>query len=135
MVGYKFSLLLITLVFLSCDRTDSKKMSKNFKLNAEEITRVIPQMGGCFATDMITVDGKQVGYMYREGPDNKFDSGWRMLSGSETQDYMDNPSNTEIYDVNTIANYDPAIIPYLGYPIGSQLERVVQSDKFELVQN
>jgi hypothetical protein len=28
-----------------------------------------------------------------------------------------------VYDVNTIANYDPEIIPFLDAPVGSAFER------------
>jgi hypothetical protein len=96
---------------------------KNFKLKAEQIKTLANGHGGCIATDMITVDGKQVGYMYREVPRNPQDSGWRFMSGSESQEYMDEPNNHAIYDVNTIANYDPEIIPFLNAPIGSAFER------------
>ena len=68
--------------------------------------------------------------MYREEPDDEVDSGWQFFSGTETQDYIDDARNSAFYDVNTIANYDPAIIPYLNYPIGTELERVGKSDKF-----
>jgi len=47
--------------------------------------------------------------MYREQPDNDVDSGWRFMAGYETDDYMNNPSNHGIFDVNTIANYDEDI--------------------------
>ncbi|TDN98314.1 DUF2185 domain-containing protein [Sunxiuqinia elliptica] len=106
--------------------TDTKK----YKLKPEEIQQLIPQMGGCMATDKITEDGELVNYMYREEPDFKDDSGWRFLSGAETQEYADNPSNWEIYDTNTIANYDRAIIPYLKSPIDSELERIKGTEKF-----
>ena len=44
----------------------------------EQIRPVINSQLGCFATNRITVDGKKVGYMYREEPDTSFpDSGWR----------------------------------------------------------
>lgn len=56
-----------------------------FKLNATEFIDLVPQMGGCFATDKITVEGLKVGYMYREEPDDESDSGWRFFSGTETQ--------------------------------------------------
>lgn len=88
-------------------------------------------MGGCFATDRITVDGLKVGYMYRELPANEIDSGWRFLSGDESQEYVDNADNTEIYEVNTICNYDPAIIPFLDSPPGSAFGRVEGTDEFE----
>jgi hypothetical protein len=79
--------------------------------------------GGCFASDMITVQGKQVRFMYREKPDFKADSGWRFFAGSESQEYTDNANNSGIYDVNTIANYDPEIVPFLDAPIGSAFEK------------
>lgn len=106
---------------------------KNFKLKAEEIVQLIIPIGGCFATDKITIEGELVDYMVREEPDNEYDSGWQFFSGTEDQDYVDNPNNTEIYDVNTIANYDRAIIPYLDLPIGTQLERIKGTDKFQII--
>ena len=96
---------------------------KNFKLKAEQIKALANGHGGCIATDMITVEGKPVGYMYREEPNNPQDSGWRFMSGYESQEYMDKTSNHAIYDVNTIANYDPEIIPFLNASIGSAFER------------
>ena len=81
------------------------------------------------------VSGHKVSFMYREKPNNQADSGWCFLSGLETDEYMDNPSNHGIYDVNTVANYDPAIVPFLNAPIGSELERVSGTDKFRIVSD
>jgi hypothetical protein len=104
---------------------------KAFKIPGDQIKELIPNLGGCFATDRITVDGKKVGYMYREEPDKDIDSGWRFFSGDESQDYVDDPDNTSIYAVNTICNYDPAIIPFLGAPIGSSFGRIAGTDNFQ----
>jgi hypothetical protein len=41
---------------------------------------------------MITVDGRRVAFMYREPPDNDVDSGWRLMSGFESDDYMNDPA-------------------------------------------
>ena len=96
---------------------------KQFRLRADQIKPLAEGRGGCFATDMITVDGHRVGYMYREQPDDGPDGGWRFFSGKETQEYVDDPNHTMLYDVNTIANYDPEIIPFLAAPCGSTFER------------
>lgn len=104
---------------------------KNFKLKAEDFKQLISPMGSCIATDKITVDGLPVGYMYREEPDDEIDSGWRFFSGTETQEYTDDAENMMLYDVNTIANYDPSIIPYLNSSVGVELERVDTS--FQLI--
>jgi hypothetical protein len=90
-------------------------------------------MGACFATDKITVEGMKVGYMYREESEEEMDSGWRFFSGTEDQEYVDDSNNTMIYNVNTIANYDRAIIPYLILPHGTELERIENSDEFQII--
>jgi hypothetical protein len=94
-------------------------MAKHFKLEPSQIRPLVQGLGSCFASDHITVEGRPVGYMYRETPDNRIDSGWRFFSGAESQDFADNPDNFAIYDVNTIANYDPGIIPFLDEAPGS----------------
>jgi hypothetical protein len=71
--------------------------------------------------------------MYREEPDNEVDSGWRFMSGFEDDEYMNNPDNLAIYDVNTVANYDPTIIPLLDQPPGTAFEKSAQSEVFASV--
>ncbi|MEE7547308.1 DUF2185 domain-containing protein [Xanthomonas sp. Kuri4-1] len=105
-------------------------MSKRFQLSAEQIQPLVEELGACIATDRITVDGYPVRFMYRDTPDNELDSGWRFLSGFEDEDYMDDPGNHGIYDVNTIANYDPSIIPFLGAPEGTAFERTPESERW-----
>ncbi|MEO1652907.1 MAG: DUF2185 domain-containing protein [Bacteroidota bacterium] len=97
---------------------------KKFKKSVEELQeRIIPPMGYCFASDHITVDGLKVGYMYREKPDNDQDSGWRFFSGEEDDAYVNDLDHVALYDVNTIAHYDRAIIPWLESPYGSAFGR------------
>jgi hypothetical protein len=106
-------------------------MEKKFFRPAHAIKpNVAPGRGSCIAADTITVQGHPVGFMYREEPDNEWDSGWRFFSGGESDDYCSNPSNFEVYDVNTIANYDPDIIPFLDSPSGSAFERQSRSAPF-----
>jgi len=105
-------------------------MTKQFKLAATEIKRLVQAYGGCIATDMITVEGYPVRFMHRKSPINDMDSGWRFFSGFEDEQYMSNLDNHAIYDVNTIANYDPSIIPLLDSPIGSAFEKTTESERF-----
>lgn len=97
---------------------------KKFKLKNSELKKLVTKAGGCIATDRITVDGEKVGYMYREEPSNNVDSGWRFFAGDETDEYVNNAENLEIYDVNTICNYDESIMPYLNSDIGSSYEKI-----------
>jgi hypothetical protein len=106
--------------------------TKTFKIPGDQIRKIAPGHGACFATDRIVVDGERVGYMYREDPDNDIDSGWRFLAGSESDAYMDDADNHGVYDVNTVANYDPDIIPLLDAPVGSSFERDERGDFIEI---
>lgn len=76
------------------------------------------------ATDRITVDGCKVGYMYRESSVRPEDTGWRFFAGDESAEYINNLSNSDVYAVNTIANYDPDILPHLDTPAPCTFEKV-----------
>jgi hypothetical protein len=67
--------------------------------------------------------------MYRELPSSPGDSGWSFLSGEGSQAYLDDPDHLGLYDVNTVANYDPEIIPLLDSPPGSAFARRGSSGK------
>ena len=108
---------------------------KKFALLADQIRPLAEGHGRCFATDMITVEGRKVGYMYREELDDDGDSGWRFMAGRESPEYMDDAANIAIYDVNTVANYDPEIIPLLNAPVGSVFEREGGTGQFVAVED
>jgi hypothetical protein len=94
-----------------------------FRLARNQILDLARGYGACFASDRITVDGLKVGFCYREAPDFETDGGWRFFAGDESQEYTDCEDNFAIYDINTIANFDPDIIPLLDAPAGSAFER------------
>lgn len=106
----------------------------DFIINEHDIKDLVHGMGYSICSNKITIEGMKVGFMYREEPVDDEDSGWRFLSGTEDQDYADNPDNSKIFGVNAIANHDPAIIPYLKSPYGSELERVEGEDTFKALE-
>ena len=62
--------------------------------------------------------------MYREQTESRFpDSGWRFFEGTEDDEYLADPENTNIVRIQTICQLDPAIIPYLHAPFGTAWER------------
>jgi hypothetical protein len=104
-----------------------------YKIKPEDIKELITQKGYCYASDMITVDGLPVGYMHREEREDEDDTGWRFYSGLETDDYVENEYHFMMFDLNYIANLDPAIIPYLKLRTGAELDRVEGTDTFKTV--
>ena len=109
----------------------ARTTNKQFRLSTAQIRPLAKGRGGCLATDQITVQGRPVGYMYREKPRGSDDSGWCFTAGDESEEYMNAAENLEIYDVNTIANYDPEIIPFLDAPPGSAFARNPKTGHFE----
>ena len=107
--------------------------AKRLRLNTAQIRPLAEGYGSCFATDRITMKGKRVGFMYRQAPVDDADSGWRFLAGDESDVYVTDLDNHGIYDVNTIANFDPDIVPFLDAPELSAFQRRDGSGPFEPV--
>ena len=100
--------------------------NRNYHVKAEDVKHLLADWegaDGCIATNRITVEGRKVGYCYREIPDGNWDSGWRFTAGDESDEYMDDPNNAGIYKLNTICNDDPDIIPLLHTPAPCAFER------------
>ena len=100
--------------------------NRNYHAKAEDVKHLLSDWedaDGCIATNRITVEGCKVGYCYREKPDGGWDSGWRFTAGDESEAYMDDPNNAEIYKLNTICNDDPDIILLLNTPAPCAYER------------
>src|SRR5215813_13215617 len=107
----------------NCFRNWQTRMNKKYLREASTFQPIAIGFGSCIASDRITVAGAPVGLMYREKPENDLDSGWRFLAGDESQAYADNPQNFGLFDVNTIANYDPMVCEHLESAIGTAFIR------------
>lgn len=98
-----------------------KGKRKKFKIPSNKIKQIIDSQEGCITSDRITVDGCKVGFMYREEPyqNGNPDSGWRFLAGDESDEYMNDPDKHDVYQLNTICNYDLDIVPLLNSAPGT----------------
>lgn len=91
-----------------------------------------PNGEGCIVSDMITKEGWKVGYMFRDEPlENQPDSGWHFFKGDESDAYSNDAGNFHVFALNTVCNYDPDIIPYLRYPVGTYLIRTADGKFIE----
>jgi hypothetical protein len=72
------------------------------------------KIGYIIASNQVAKERKQVGYLYREEPDNENDSGWRVFSGQEPEGYEEEATNFAMYNASTILEIDPTIRPLLG---------------------
>lgn len=82
-----------------------------------------PPIGGLMVSKMIADEKKPPMFMFREKRSRPEDSGWRLFSGFESDEYSDNPDNFGIYNPSTILNIDSSITGLLLKGIGSVFER------------
>jgi len=54
-------------------------MQKKFKLATDAMHPLTSGLGSCIASDHITINGRKVGYMYRDSPDNEIDNHVHLL--------------------------------------------------------
>ena len=76
----------------------------------------------CFVTHRVLYEGAPVGYLYREEPDTDDDSGWRIMCGDESQEYMAEPDNVSFVSLGAVLREDDRILGLLDEPIGSSFE-------------
>jgi hypothetical protein len=91
----------------------------------------------CFVTARVLHDGAPIGYLYREAPELGLDddSGWRIMAGDETAEYMDNPENSFYVSLGAVLNRDDAILPLLDAKVGSTFERLADGGGFVPVED
>ncbi|MDF5826494.1 DUF2185 domain-containing protein [Pseudomonas aeruginosa] len=78
----------------------------------------------CFVTRRVIDEGKAVGYLYREAPEEENDSGWRLMAGDESDDYMNTAGTTAYVSLGSVLNADDSILPLLDAPPGRAFERL-----------
>jgi hypothetical protein len=92
------------------------------------------KIGCIIASDEVAKARKPVGYLYREKPRNENDSGWRVFSGEETQEYADDPANFAMYNATTILEIDPSILSLLAAPPPIAFERSASGEFVEVAE-
>jgi len=82
-----------------------------------------PPIGGLMVSKKVADENIKPRFMYREKRTRPEDSGWRIFTGFETEEYTENPDNTGIYNPSTILKIDPSIKDILLKGIGSVYEK------------
>ncbi|NDW08419.1 DUF2185 domain-containing protein [Dysgonomonas sp. 520] len=94
-----------------------------------------PPIGGLMVSKMITDEGCKPMFMYRDKRSRPEDSGWRIFSGYESDEYTNNPENAGIYSASTILRIDPSIADLLLKGVGSVYERKSEKSEWYKVHN
>lgn len=85
----------------------------------------------CFVTHRVLYDGQRVGYLYREGPDHEDDSGWRIMEGTESDEYMSDSTNMSYVSLGAVLREDDSFRDLLDAPSGTAYFRNTETGEFE----
>lgn len=89
----------------------------------------------CFATRDLMERTYKVGFMYREVGDDEKDSGWRFFSGTESQEYVDNPDNLIYCTLDDVVKVDEFVARFLNNPVNTAYERIPETNNFAEVKD
>ena len=83
-----------------------------------------------YITRKLLEENKEVGFAYREKPDNETDSGWRFFTGEEDQEYVDNPDNIIIIPIDEMLEKDGSIKTILD----SEYQTAYEKNNLEFIE-
>ena len=103
----------------------------------EEVENDIVQryLSRCYVTRRVLYDGYKVGYLVRQEPESEEESGWCMMAGDESEEYMQDAKNICYVSLGAVLNEDDEFVDLLASPVGSEYEWDDASEKFVLVQS
>ena len=76
-------------------------------------------------------EGWKISYGMREEPTREGDSGWYFCVGNESDDYLDNADNFELWKIGSVLMFDQTLNELITVPYGTAIIRV-DHDKFEI---
>ncbi|MDR1316328.1 MAG: DUF2185 domain-containing protein [Spirochaetales bacterium] len=76
-----------------------------------------------------------INFLYREEPDNKDDSCWRMFTGSEDDDYANDPQNIKMVKVGYLLDKDPGLLEPLKNGYNAAYERDNEKTKWKKIED
>ena len=91
-------------------------------------TTFINNAGAAIVSRKIVERTGNIKWLTREAPIAPQDSGWRVLSDRDTDEYLADPANMTVVDFNDICDIEPACIGIYDLPVGSDIQLVVEPD-------
>ena len=83
--------------------------------------KYVENAGSCIVTKSILNGETKFRWLFREEPLNNIDTGWMAFGDSDNDDYVNEPKNLTVVDLNTLINIEPTILNVYEMPIGTDL--------------
>lgn len=87
-------------------------------------------LGGCVVTRSLLDGRSSLKWLFREEGCNPSDNGWRALGDTDTQEYIDNPDNSDVVDFDRLVEIEPAVLGIYELPVGTDLEFIPEKKAF-----
>lgn len=91
-------------------------------------TKYIINAGAAIVSRKIVERTGNIKWLIREEPFAPQDTGWRILSDRDTDEYLADLANWTVVDFNDICDIEPACIGIYLLPVGSDIQLVVEPD-------
>jgi len=79
--------------------------------------KYVENAGSCIVTKSILNGETKFRWLFREEPLNNIDTGWMAFGDSDNDDYVNDPKNLTVVDLNTLINIEPTILNVYEMPI------------------
>lgn len=83
--------------------------------------KYVENAGSCIVTKSILNGETKFRWLFREEPLDNIDTGWMAFGDSDNDDYVNDPKNLTVVDLNTLINIEPTILNVYEMPVGTDL--------------
>lgn len=84
---------------------------------------------------MIFEEDKVVRFLYREKPDREEDSGWRIFSGTESDEYNNDANNIQLCNIGWLIDFDPTLLEVFKNNFDIAFERENKASPWKQVKD
>ena len=83
--------------------------------------KYVENAGSCIVTKSLLNGETNFRWLFREEPLDNIDTGWLAFGDSDNDEYVNDPKNLSVVDLNTLINIEPTILNVYEMPVGTDL--------------
>ncbi|QCQ17192.1 DUF2185 domain-containing protein [Microbacterium sp. RG1] len=103
---------------------------------SHRIPEYVKNSGGSIVSKNVLERRAPLRWAFREKAVDAVDNGWRFLSEIDDDDYINDPANLQVVSFNTVVDIEPAVLPILYMPVGTDLTITRdEAGRIQLVDN
>lgn len=93
----------------------------------------IEDAGRCVVSNAVLDGSAPLKWMVRDEPRVPTDTGWRFFSAADSRADLSDAEKLSVVDFNDVCAAEPAVIGIWGFPVGSDLQIVVEGGRKKVV--